>query len=100
MTIRVSNCSNGELVLHAPQCELDKFVAQIEAAGGKVERPAKRPAPIPQTIYNWDNADNNEKSVAAFAQAVARSTNGKPTPIPQRHMDWSDRTNESVLVNN
>ena len=83
--INVTNCKAGELVIQAPQGEIDKLLAEVDAPGVTVRRLGdqsniKKPVPlgIPTMNFRRDTA-RSEKPVQGTVQN--RRSDGKPTPL-------------------
>ena len=84
----VTNCKSGELVIQAPQCEIEKFVAEAESAGLAVRRKGNpsqssttnsnlKPAPLGIPVMNFRKP---EEKAQAPREEVA-NTVGRPKPL-------------------
>src|ERR1044072_547339 len=90
MSIHVTNCREGELLIQGPQCEIDKLLAVLNSAHGvTVQQPPKKPEPMPDTAWNWTENNSMHSHASQFASAAALSSGErKPSPIPDPPNEW------------
>lgn len=90
----IKNCRNGQLVIEAPQNQIDAFLNHARGAGIHVARSATN-KPEPMDIPDWDfpplvkvasGADQNGR-VRVLNEP--QRTDGKPVPLPSCDLDFA-----------
>src|SRR4051812_37374070 len=87
MITTVSNCRSGELVIQAPQCEIEKFVAEasswpgvvVQRQGESSNNNIKKPTPLGIPVMNFDREPVGSEKPKAVVQT--RRSDGRPQPL-------------------